>query len=365
MIEKYNFDFKDNSFTLIRYVAAISIMIGHYLTYAMDAFALSPSYSIVAGDEIILIALSKVLAAIRGVPMFFCLSAYLICASIERSKTASVYYKKRFLRIYPELWLSMIVSLISILILWGGKIGSLLKWIVVQGVGVAYTPEGLEGYATGSINGAMWTISVTIQFYVVIWLAYKFLKKLNITQWGILLVLTAIINIVFDFLNNKFVTYASRTIIPYMLWFGIGIFIYFYRKKVVPILVKYCVPLVLIYIIYYIINQLHPIGIPGYYCSVAGGVLLPLLTISIGYKLRIKIRKDFSYGLYLYHWIVLNCMVQLNVFERTNWLICLALFVSITFLLSFISQKAISKIILFVKRIYNIKKCNYGTTNDK
>ncbi len=127
MIEKYNFDFKDNSFTLIRYVAAISIMIGHYLTYAMDAFALSPSYSIVAGDEIILIALSKVLAAIRGVPMFFCLSAYLICASIERSKTASVYYKKRFLRIYPELWLSMIVSLISILILWGGK-----NWVITK-----------------------------------------------------------------------------------------------------------------------------------------------------------------------------------------------------------------------------------------
>lgn len=184
----------------------------------------------------------------------------------------------------------------------------------------------------------MWTISVTIQFYVIALFAYKFLKKLNTTQWGILLFLTAIINIFFDLFDNRYVAYASRTIIPYMLWFAIGIFIYFYRKKVVPILVKYCVPLVLIYITYYIINQLHPIGIPGFYCSVAGGVLLPLLTISLGYKLRIKIRKDFSYGLYLYHWIVLNCMVQLNVFERTNWLICLILFISITFLLSVILQ---------------------------
>ena len=350
MLEKYNFDFKDNSFTLIRYVAAIAIMIGHYLTYAMDAFTLSPSYSIIAGDEIILVAISKILAAVRGVPMFFCLSAYLICASIERSGTAFTYYKKRFLRIYPELWLSMIVNLVSIIILRGGQLGSLLKWIVLQGVGIAYTPTSLEDYATGSINGAMWTISVTIQFYVIALFAYKFLKKLNTTQWGILLFLTAIINIFFDLFDNRYVAYASRTIIPYMLWFAIGIFIYFYRKKVVPILVKYCVPLVLIYITYYIINQLHPIGIPGFYCSVAGGVLLPLLTISIGYKLRIKIRKDFSYGLYLYHWIVLNCMVQLNVFERTNWLICLILFISITFLLSVISRMIISKATLLIAK---------------
>lgn len=127
MLEKYNFDFKDNSFTLIRYVAAIAIMIGHYLTYAMDAFTLSPSYNIIAGDEIILVAISKILAAVRGVPMFFCLSAYLICASIERSGTAFTYYKKRFLRIYPELWLSMIVNLVSIIILRGGT-----GWIAIK-----------------------------------------------------------------------------------------------------------------------------------------------------------------------------------------------------------------------------------------
>lgn len=202
MLEKYNFDFKDNSFTLIRYVAAISIMTGHYLTYAMDAFTLAPSYSIIAGDEIILVAISRILAAIRGVPMFFCLSAYLICSSIERSETAFTYYKKRFLRIYPELWLSMIVNLISIIILRGGQVGSLLKWIVLQGVGIAYTPTSLEDYATGSINGAMWTISVTIQFYVIAWFAYKFLKKLNVTQWGIVLFLTAIINIFFGYYSR-------------------------------------------------------------------------------------------------------------------------------------------------------------------
>ena len=104
MAEKIDFDFRDNSFTLIRYVAAIAIMIGHYLTYAMNAFSTSPNYNIVSGDEVVLIILGRILAAIRGVPMFFCLSAYLICDSIERSETAFTYYKKRFLRIYPELW---------------------------------------------------------------------------------------------------------------------------------------------------------------------------------------------------------------------------------------------------------------------
>ena len=120
MGEKTIFDFKNNSFTLIRYIAAIAIMIGHYLTYAMNYFSVFPGYSIISGDEIIVIILGKILAAIRGVPMFFCLSAYLICASVERSNSVSTYYKKRFLRIYPELWLSMILNLISITLLCGG-----------------------------------------------------------------------------------------------------------------------------------------------------------------------------------------------------------------------------------------------------
>ena len=230
--------------------------------------------------------------------------------------------------------------------MWGGVLqSSIIKWIAIQGVGMAYTPDCLKEYATGRINGAMWTISVTIQFYVIIWFAYKFLKKLNIRQWGILLLLMGVINIAFDVINSSIVTIASRTIVPYMLWFGIGVFTYTHRNKVVPLLKKICIPLIAIYITFYIFNQVHPLGIPGFYCSIVGGVLLPLITISVGYRLNIKINRDYTYGLYLYHWVVLNCMVQIRAFERTNWFICILGFVLFTFLLAVISQMVVGKII--------------------
>ena len=259
----------------------------------------------------------------------------------------------------------MIINLISVKILWGGQQSSILKWAVIQGAGLAYTPDCLKEYATGSINGAMWTISVTIQFYIIIWFAYKILKKLNVTQWSILLGIMAIINIAFDFTSNSIVAFASRTIIPYMLWFGIGVFVYIYRRNAVPLLETICLPLIGVYVVYYIINQVHPLGIPGFYCSIVGGVLLPLITISVGYKSKIKINKDYTYGLYLYHWVVLNCMVQIRAFERTNWLICILGFVLSTFTLAMISQMATGKIIQAISCVCrNSKNKKKGTRND-
>ena len=79
---------------------------------------------------------------LRGVPIFFVISGYLIWFSIGRSKTYGVYLKKRFWRIYPELWVAVIVELIVLVALYDGwEIKSLLLFLNVKQIFTSYGKE--------------------------------------------------------------------------------------------------------------------------------------------------------------------------------------------------------------------------------
>lgn len=79
----------NNCLSLIRIIAAVQVMMGHMIEH----FELP-------GNEAVLHATYF----FRGVPIFFAISGFLMWFSIERSKSYSQCLKKRFWRIYPELW---------------------------------------------------------------------------------------------------------------------------------------------------------------------------------------------------------------------------------------------------------------------
>ena len=284
---------------------------------------------------------------IRGVPIFFAMSAFLICASVERSKSVKEYMFKRFIRIYPELWMAVILNAVIVFAILGTPvIKGLAVWLFIQSFGVALTPHTFDSFATGSLNGAMWTIFVMIQSYVVLYFAYKYLKRLKTKGWIILISVFAAINMSFTYVQGVFEQLASRTIIPYALWFLLGAMLYIKRERAIPLLKKYFWVYSGIYIIFSLINTIKYLGIPGYYCSIIHGIFLPLITVGFAYKFKnIKIKNDISYEIYLFHWIVINLMVYFNVFSYVNWIICLVIYVLSVFAISYIAN-SINKIIL-------------------
>lgn len=64
--------------------------------------------------------LFRVLYFLNGVPIFFIISGFLIWFSIGSSKSYGQYLKKRFWRIYPELWVAVVVEITVIIILYHG-----------------------------------------------------------------------------------------------------------------------------------------------------------------------------------------------------------------------------------------------------
>lgn len=59
----------------------------------------------------------------------------------------------------------------------------MLRWGVVQGLGADYTPEFLQGFATGSLNGTLWAIMVELQLYVLVLIFWKRILDWSRRAW--------------------------------------------------------------------------------------------------------------------------------------------------------------------------------------
>lgn len=178
---------RDNAFDIFRYYAAIGVMLLHFTAYASKL-----SSNIGAGVRI----LEKVFTFFPGVVVFFTISGFLVAMSYEHSKDCLEFIRKRVVRLYPELWLCTIVN-IFVLICFAGKYidKSFFVWGVTQMFGIANTPSCLSDFATGSVNGALWTIFVNIQLYLVFAVTYQCLKKASKKVWGVLIASFAALNI--------------------------------------------------------------------------------------------------------------------------------------------------------------------------
>ncbi len=329
-------DFLDNCFDPIRLWAAFSVMFLHYTGYALK---LSDN-----GLEF-MHSLRMVVSFFPGVVALFAMSGFLIAASYERSKNKKEFFAKRVLRLYPELWVCTIINLIIVCILVYELLDkSIYVWIVTQIFGIANTPSCLNKFATGSINGALWTIFTEMQLYLVLGLTYNWLRKLTTKKWLVLLAFLSACNIGADFVattvGGVIAKIIERLFITYALWFFIGAFCYVKREHLIHALKKIVPVLLVVYVFCYCL----PVEIPGYYANIAVGVLLPLIVIGGGYCLpKIRIFCDLSYEIFLYHWIVLNVMVHFDLMNKWPWYISVFIFAVASILLAWLSWRFIGK----------------------
>ena len=330
------FCFQENAFDVIRYWAAISVMIGHYM-WKLQTFA--PTDSVIAK------AITRISGFFPGVVVLFGMSGFLVAASYERAKNRKEFFIKRIFRMYPELWVCTIVNLLVVCALAYQLLDkSILVWLVTQVFGIANTPLCLKEFATGSINGSLWTIFTEMQLYVVLGLMYKGLKKLSNKAWLVLLAALAACNLGADYLsaaaNGTIAKMIERFFLSYALWFFIGVFCYIKRRQMIPVLKKKAPVILAAYILCYFL----PIDLPGYYATIAVGILLPLLVIGGAYAIpAIRITCDLSYEMFLYHWIVLNVIVHFDLMNRWPWYGGLLCFVFFSVVLAWLSWRLVGK----------------------
>jgi peptidoglycan/LPS O-acetylase OafA/YrhL len=150
-----------NNFDLLRLIAAIQVMAYHAISNRSTTLNIPPHW------------IETFLAFFPGVPIFFTISGFLLTLSYDRNPEILSYWRNRILRIYPALFVCFAVTLIILCFM--GFLNSIVLynprfylWIVAQlSIVQFYNPDFLQ-YGNGIVNGSLWTISIELQFYLLL-----------------------------------------------------------------------------------------------------------------------------------------------------------------------------------------------------
>jgi peptidoglycan/LPS O-acetylase OafA/YrhL len=347
-----------NNFDLIRLAAASQVMVLHVID-TLDVESLTP-----------LRVLRSVLAFFPGVPIFFVISGYLVSTSYERSRSLADYARNRVLRIYPALVVCTLLTLVAFLVLHrpvdsrSSTVLLLGKWLLAQlTIFQFYVPYPLKAaYGVGHWNGSLWTIPVELQFYAVLPLIYLAIAKLKArADW--LLVALLVASYLASLTLDRGVqvqgtawegTFAIwRTSVPAYLWmFLLGVFAQRYRQAIARWLSGKALTWLAIYLSGSIAfsafagvppgtNHPHPLEM----------LLLAALTLSAANTMptlanRLLGGNDISYGVYIYHSVVVNVLWELG-YVGTG-IVALAS-IALTYVAAFLSWTVVERRALTLK----------------
>ena len=205
-----------NNFDFLRLVFALLVVIAHSYPLSGNSISNQWIYQITTGQ----IELSNI-----GLNGFFIISGYLIYQSLDRSKTIINYLWKRILRLFPALFVVLLLTVILALFLYEGPVSK-----VNNKDFYSYIPRNLSLYnlqynITGvfgknpfpsAINGSLWTICYEFTLYILLGFLF-FVNNKKVKLY--LLTLTFIAMIIgYNFFMKKYGT---------LYFFGLNTFNFF------------------------------------------------------------------------------------------------------------------------------------------
>lgn len=336
-----------NNFNLIRLIAALQVFAVHSLNH----FGVSGFFT-------------DFLKATPGVPIFFFVSGYLIGTTYKNNYHQGIgrFFRNRFLRIYPGLVICVLLSTMAVA--FTGYFHSkdvgifhFVIWIMGQiSVFQFYNPDFMRLFGVGVLNGALWTITVEIQFYLLVPLIHFLINRRP--GW---LMLVFILSLVLNLFLRSHADFRSIPLkllavsfMPWVYMFLCG-FVIAHREELKVRIERIGFPYLLLayvasmnFVGGYIENAQNSIN-PVSFMLLAGLIFkiantpLPLPKNILAHIQR----SDYSYGFYLYHMPVINILLFLGLFPAG---INVAIAAVISSLAAFMSWKFIEKPALELKR---------------
>ncbi|MDB5819324.1 MAG: hypothetical protein JWQ11_2964 [Rhizobacter sp.] len=299
---------KLNNFDLLRIVAALQVLVGHALVHL----------------DLPVPAWWPIAAAFPGVPIFFVISGFLISRSYERSASLGGYARNRVLRIYPALWVCILLTVVMASIAgYSFMRPQAAAWLPAQLIGLIYTPAFLSTFGFGSYNGSLWTIPIELQFYIVLPLLYWLLPsrstRFNACLVGVVVLFTGLavawiamspadIEGSFEPALHKLVRYSF---VPHVYLFFVGVLL----QRMHADRHAWIVGKGLYWLVAYLAIQFAmPVDA---WTEVAGTLVLAVAVVSTAFTAgslssRLLRGNDLSYGVYIYHGLIINGFLLLG-----------------------------------------------------
>jgi len=328
----------DNNFNLVRLYLSLSVLFFH-------AFELSRNKE--------LSFLNTLFSADKAVDAFFIISGYLIMKSFLRSTSGIEYFMKRIRRIYPAYL--VVIALCALL---GVLVSSLdpaayfrspstYKYLLFNALFLNFAHPGLPGVFDNNffhaVNGSLWTLKVEVSYYLLVPLIAFLRGKIRpVLLYSCLFLLSAAYYYCMLYLYNtrhqEIFLFLSRQIPGELMYFMLGAAVVefeqqpLFRKALSWLGVPALVALFL------------PFGI--FANGLSASLLLAATVFFFAFRLPVlhyPFRKeDISYGLYIYHFPVIQTLITLGVYDRSA-LLGLILSLLLTVILALLSWFLIEK----------------------
>ena len=304
---------KDNNFNVVRIYLSLSVLFFH-------AFELS--------RENQLSFLNKLFNVDKAVDAFFIISGYLITKSHQRCASNKEYFIKRIRRIYPAYL--VVVTGCAVLGFMASALSPLqyftapqvYKYLLSNILFLNFLQPDLPGVFDNNffhaVNGSLWTLKVEIGFYLLVPLIALLRKKINpalLYSALYLLSLTYYLSMqgLYRSRHDELFLFLSRQIPGELFYFILGAIVTLVDDKpwFHSLLTWLGIPALLIPWLFSpdLVTNSLVLAITVFFFSLR----LPVLY----YPYR---KEDISYGLYIYHFPVMQVLIWLGIYASSPFL---------------------------------------------
>jgi len=295
-----------NNFDLLRFVFAVVVFCVHASVLTSNEYLLSSK---------------NFLSSEIAVKSFFVVSGFLIFMSYENSQSISSYFSKRIRRIYPAYFFVIIASvlvgaaftMLSINDYWSADI---LKYLLANLTFLNFLQPTLPGLFTSNlnqaVNGALWTLKIEVMFYIAVPLMVFCFKRFGRLSVMVSLFLGSVIYSYVLFAMAE--SHGSGTLVELqrqlpgqLTFFIVGAAGYYYFET----FKKYSLYLLPIAVLAFLSKAYLPWFLLE---PLALGILVVYFAMIFPYLGDFGKYGDFSYGIYILHFPILQLLIANHLF---------------------------------------------------
>ena len=297
-----------NCFDFLRFFFAANILLAHLCE-------LSQSKSLE-----FLSNFSNASIAVKG---FFIISGFLVAKSYKNTPSLKEYFIKRAKRILPAYFVVLIVSVLVFSFFSSLSFSEYFSDInVYQYLGWnsiflnfmhPCLPGLFENNLMCAVNGALWTLKVEEGFYIVLPFIFYAINKSKkpFLILGSLYFLSLLYWFVMDFYLNQ--PLLAKQLPGYLAYFAIGIFLFLNFDFVLENKKMLLASAILLLIL----SNFSDFQIDVFYPAAFGSIVI-IAAYSLPFLNNFGKYGDFTYGLYIYHFPIIQLFRQYNLFEKYN-----------------------------------------------
>lgn len=301
---------QSHNLQLMKFIAAIMVICSHAFPIVTGSMKGEPIYQLTKGQ-----------LSMGGfsVAVFFLSAGYFIAASVEKKKTVRSFFLARCIRIFPLLWIVVILSILLGACVTTNTMSSYWTdrgtWLYLLN-GLLFPVHNLPGVFEQApylptVNGALWTLPVEFACYIVCFIIYKmnFLKE----KWYFLYLIPAsMLAILILFVEEQY-PFLMQVYRPCFL-FHIGMGFWIYRDKI-----KLCS------ILFWPALLLFVVSLVCHAANIGMFILFPYLCMYLCFgEKQVSGKLDFlgnmSYGIYLCGFPIQQLLVEILYDRAGLWL---------------------------------------------